>query len=362
MSINITDIYNPRIIATVHEEVASNKIPYLGEGLFPAQKKMGLDLKWIKTSKGLPVSLKPSAFDTVSTIRSREGLEMKETQMAYFKESMLIKEEDEQELMKLEDASSPFFAEVRDRIYNDAETLIDGAKVVPEIMRMSLLANENGKPSISIAADNATYEYDYDPDGAYALGNFTELTGTSAWSDTTNSDPMQDVMDAQDAVEAKTGTRPSRMLIGKVVMNYLKQNKKIKNYILAQNATANVIVTDAKVKEIFSTELGITIIVYAKQYKDVSGNTRKFYPDTMATLLPEGPLGTTWFGMTPDERTGVKDPSKKVSLVETGIAVSVKITDDPDQTKTTVSEIVLPSFERMDETYMLKVASDTPSA
>lgn len=362
MSINITDIYNPRIIASVHEEVASNKIPYLGAGLFPSQKKMGLDLKWIKTSKGLPVSLKPSAFDAVSTIRSREGLEMKETEMAYFKESMVIKEVDEQELMKLEDASSPFFPEVRDRIYNDAETLIEGALVVPERMRMSLLANVNGKPSISIQADNATYSYDYDPNGTYARDNFTELSGQSEWSDVDHSDPMQDIMDAQDAVEAKTGTRPTRMIISKATMNLLKQNKKIRNYILAQNTTATVIVTDARVKEIFATELGVTILVYTKQYKDEAGQVQKFYPDGMATLIPEGALGTTWFGMTPDERTGVKDPSKKVSLVETGIAVAVKITDDPDQTKTTVSEITLPSFERMDETYMLKVYSELPSA
>ena len=362
MSINITDIYNPKIIASVHEEVASNKIPYLGAGLFPSQKKMGLDLKWIKTSKGLPVSLKPSAFDAVSTIRSREGLEMKETEMAYFKESMVIKEVDEQELMKLEDASSPFFPEVRDRIYNDAETLIEGALVVPERMRMSLLANTSGKPSISIQADNATYSYDYDPNGTYARDNFTELSGQSEWSDVDHSDPMQDIMDAQDAVEAKTGTRPTRMIISKATMNLLKQNKKIRNYILAQNTTATVIVTDARVKEIFATELGVTILVYTKQYKDEAGQVQKFYPDGMATLIPEGALGTTWFGMTPDERTGVKDPSKKVSLVETGIAVAVKITDDPDQTKTTVSEITLPSFERMDETYMLKVYSELPSA
>ena len=45
MSINITEIYNPKIIATVHTEVASNKIPYLGEGLFPSQKKTGLDVR-----------------------------------------------------------------------------------------------------------------------------------------------------------------------------------------------------------------------------------------------------------------------------------------------------------------------------
>ena len=51
--------------------------------------------------------------------------------------------------------------------------------------------------------------------------------------------------------------------------------------------------------------------------------------------------------------TNFKDAN--VSIVETGIAVSVTIKDDPVQTKTTASEIVLPSFERMDECYGLEV-------
>ena len=89
---NIREVYSSKAIALRHNEVASNKQAYLGKGLFPTKKKTGLDLKWIKTSKGLPVSLKPSAFDTVSTIRSREGFKMTETEMAFFKESMLIKE------------------------------------------------------------------------------------------------------------------------------------------------------------------------------------------------------------------------------------------------------------------------------
>lgn len=70
---NIRDAYSSKAIAIRHNEVASNKQAYLGMGLFPVKKKTGLDLKWIKTSKGLPVSLMPSAFDTKSTIRSREG-------------------------------------------------------------------------------------------------------------------------------------------------------------------------------------------------------------------------------------------------------------------------------------------------
>ena len=43
-----------------------------------------------------------------------------------------------------------------------------------------------------------------------------------------------------------------------------------------------------------------------------------------------------------------------VSIVNTGVAVAVSVTNDPVNTKTTVSEIVLPSYERMDETYVIK--------
>ena len=354
---NIREAYSSKAIAIRHNEVASNKQAYLGKGLFPSKKKTGLDLKWIKTSKGLPVSLAPSAFDTKSTIRSREGFKMTETEMAFFKESMLIKENDEQEIMRIQDSTDPFAREVLDRIYDDAETLLEGAEVVPERMRMQLLSAEDGHPGISISADGANYTYNYDPDGSYEANNFTELVGTDMWSDTVNSNPIQDVMDAQDAVEAKTGTRPSILLISKQTMNYLKQNVKVRDYTLSQNVTANIIMTDNRVKETFSTELGVTIIVYSKQYKDENGIVKKFYPDGMATLIPDGALGNTWFGMTPEERTLLGRPDADVAIVDGGVAVSVTVTEDPVQTKTTVSEICLPSFERMEETYTLKVAA-----
>ena len=40
---NIRDVYNAKAIALVQTEVASNAKEYLGAGLFPARKKMGLD-------------------------------------------------------------------------------------------------------------------------------------------------------------------------------------------------------------------------------------------------------------------------------------------------------------------------------
>lgn len=352
---NIRDAYTSKAIALVNTEVASNRIAYLGSGLFPAKKKMGLDLKWIKTSKGLPVSLAPSNFDAVSTLRSREGFKLTETEMAFFRESMLVKEADEQEIMRVKDSTDPYAAEVLGRIFDDANTLVDGANVVPERMIMQLLAPSDGSPKISIEANGVTYAYNYDPSSTYKTKNFASLTtDTDKWSDTTNSDPMDDIATALDAVEAETGERPSIMIVSRKTMDYLKQNAKIKSAILAQNTTATVFMNDNRVKEVFSNELGIRIIVYSKQYKKEDGTAAKFYPDGFATLIPDGALGNTWYGTTPEERTLMGSGEADVSIVNTGVAVAVTTTSDPVHTKTTVSEIVLPSYERMDSTYVIK--------
>ena len=352
----LTDAFSAKRIAIVHNEVASNKIPYLGRGLFPYKKKMGLDLSWIKTSKGLPVSLAPSAFDTVSTIRSREGIKIEETQMAFFKESMLVKEADEQEILRVQEASDPYAKDVLARIFDDAETLVEGAEVVPERMVWQLLAPQtNGKPQISISANGATYAYDYDPNGTWTANNYVALSGTSVWSDTTNSDPVKDVDDMAQAIEAVTGSRPTKMVCSLQTMNYLKQNDKVKSYVLAQNQTATVVMTNARVKEVFSNELGIDIIVYSKQYKNENGVASKFYPDGFVSLIPDGALGNLWLGTTPEERTLMARPEADVALVEGGIAVTVTVSEDPVQTKTTVSEICLPSYEQMDSVGVIKV-------
>ena len=49
---NVMDLVSAKALATYWNETVSNRIPYLGESLFPAKKKMGLDLAWIKGYKG----------------------------------------------------------------------------------------------------------------------------------------------------------------------------------------------------------------------------------------------------------------------------------------------------------------------
>lgn len=352
---NITDIFTPKAIAMNWEEVYSNRLPYLGEGLFPSKKKMGLDLSWIKGYKGLPVSLMPSSFDAKPTFRDRIGITKIDTEMAFFREAMFLKEKDEQEIMRIQDSNDPYTSAVLSNIFDDTNTLIEGALVVPERMRMQLLSSQ-GSPLITITANNLTYSYNYDPNGEFQANNYTVLAGNSKWSDTANSDPLSDIRTAQDKVEEKTGSRPVIAIMSRKTFNYLLSNNKIKSAILAQNVTANIFMTDALLKAFIKELLGISIIIYTKKYKDESGTTKNFYPDDMCALVPDGTLGSTWFGTTPEERSGGVS-GIQVSIVNTGIAIAVsRTTTAPLNTQTSASEIVLPSFERMDECYIIKVS------
>lgn len=364
----LTDVFTADAIALNYTNAASNAIPYFGVGLFPAQKKAGLDLKWIKGHNGLPVSLAPSNFDAKSKFRDRVGITISETQMAFFRESMLVKEADEQEIMRVQDANDPYATQVLNNIFNDTQTLVNGADVVPERMRMQLLAPLNGVMGISIKAPDATgklvdYTYDYDPDKKWKEKHYLKIESEAdKFTSAATCDPLKVLEDALDAQEQETGNRPAVLLMSKKTFNDIKNSEKVRTNVAASTALINAGVasdlhyTNARVQAFVESELGVTIVIYNKKFKDEEGNAKNFYPDNMIALLPSGTLGTTWYGTTPEERTLAQKTGASVSIVNTGVAVSVTITDDPVNTKTTVSEIVLPSFERMDEVYVIEVA------
>ena len=355
----LTDIFTAEAIAANWTEVASNAEPYLGTGFFPPQKKAGLDLKWIKGHKGLPVSLMPSNFDAKSTFRDRVGISISETKMAFFRESMLVKEEDEQEIMRVQDANDPYAATVLENIFNDARTLVDGANVVPERMIMQLLAPIDGNIGIEVAANGVNYQYNYDPDGSWKANHFMKLeSAEDMWNAPETCDPLADIEAALDAQQAASGNKPEVLLMSKATFKLLKNSKRVQSGVLAQNVTANVNYTDKRVKDYVEEELNVRIVIYTKMYKKEDETTHAFYPDNIIMMLPNGAIGKTWYGTTPEERTLAQKQGANVSVVNTGVAVAVTITDDPVNTKTTVSEIVLPSFERMDECYALQVVSE----
>ena len=352
---NFAPLITSASISARWTEAASNRIPFLGEGLFPADKKAGLDLKWLKGANGLPVSLMPSAFDVKSTFRNRPGFEFTETEMPFFKEGYHISEKDRQDLLRAADSRDPYAREIIAKIYNDSDNLIKGALVVGERERMQLLFAEDGNAGITFVANGVAYVYNYDPNGAWKAGNYFELTGESKWSDAEHADPYADIDAAKQAINEKTGENIELAIMNSVTFNKLMKMKSIKDRFLSSAGVSVGYLTKAEVRRVVEDTAEVRIIVYDKQYADENGIAHKFVPDGYVSLVPSGALGKTWFGTTPKEADLIAGGQVDVSIINKGIAVKKIVESDPVNVSIIASEIVLPSFERMDACALLKV-------
>jgi hypothetical protein len=346
---NIYDLFNSKEIGVYYTNNPSLAIPYMGATLFPSKKQLGLDLSWIKGSNGLPAILKPSAFDTKATLRDRVGFDKIETEMPFFKEAMRIGEKERQELNKLY-ASSNFdlVMPLITKIYDDVTTLVTGAEVAAERMRMQLLSTGR----ISIIANRVNYDYDY----KFLAGHKETLLTTAKWSALTTATPIQDIQRWQDKVEGDTGSRPTRAVCTRKTWNYLLMNNSIK---LDLNPTGglNVIMTDAMLKQYIQAKLGLMVAVYNKMFKNYDGAATLFFPDDVFTLLPDGNLGSTYFGTTPEESDLMAGANADVTIVNLGVAITTFKEVDPVNVNTKVSAITLPSFESIDTTFIATVNS-----
>ena len=347
--------FTPAAIAANWTEVASNRIPYLGNALFGNKKKAGLDLAWIKGSRGLPISLMPSTFDAKATFRDRIGVSKTETEMPFFREGMKIKEKDRQELLRVQDSNDPYAQATIDRVFDDANELIDAADVVPERMRMQLLFAEDGNVGINIKANGVDYTYNYDQNGEWKANNYTALTGNDMWSAPATADPFAAFKSAKDGVVARTGSEVVYAIMNSTTFNAMAKADAIKNRYLSANGLALGYLTDAEVKAAVKSTSGLDIVVYDKMYRDEDKVAHKFVPDGYVALVPAGELGSTWYGTTPEEADLMGSGKVEVAIVNTGVAITRIIEEHPVNINTFASEIVLPSYERMDEVALIKV-------
>lgn len=344
---SIFDLVTAKEIGAYYTEATSNKIPYLGEVLFPRKKQLGLDLKWIKGAKGLPVVLKSSAFDTKADLRDRIGFQEIQTDMPFFKEGMLVKEQDRQELNKvLASGNQTYIDLIINKIFDDKTTLLDGAEAQEERMRMQLLSTGR----VSGVSGGVAYDYDYQFDESHK----ETLLSTAQWSDTKNSNPVDDIQRWKDAIEDDTGTEPTKAICTRKVWNYLMNNEKIR-LDLNPIGGHNIIMTDSMLRQYLESKLNLVITVYNKKYSE-DGQTKQFFPDDVFTLIPDKTLGNTYFGTTPEESDLMTSNKANVSIVNGGMAITTTEETDPVNVFTKVSMITLPSFESIDEVFIATVA------
>lgn len=345
---NIFDMISSQELTAYWEELTQDEAPYPCEELFPADKKRGLSLKWIKGSKGLPIVLKTSAFDAHAIPRPRIGFEKLTAEMPYFKESTYIDEELRQELnMVAETGNQAYIDSVMNRVFDDETRLLRGAAAARERMRMMALTTG----VVSMSSNGQTFTFDYGVPSAH------KSQVTTSWSDHSTSDPIEDIRVAKEKIQDDTGAVITRAMCDGATWRNIRNNEKVKKAIFVLTNGAGS-VSDQKLRDYIMDELELEVMVNDKRYKDESGNVVKYMPEDTFVMFPDGELGKTWFGTTPAESDLMGGSAANVSITETGVAVTTAQKVDPVQVETIVSQICLPSFEMADQVYILDTAAE----
>ena len=167
---------------------------------------------------------------------------------------------------------------------------------------------------------------------------------------------------AKDTIRSGTGTELTIAVMNTATFNMMAKTEAVKKRYLTTSGLTLGYLTDDEVKNVVSGTSRVQIAIYDKQYKDESGIAHAFVPDGYVAMIPAGDLGGTWYGTTPEEADLIASPTAEVELVNTGVAITRIIEEHPVNTNIFASEIVLPSYERMDEVAVIKVAGESAAA
>lgn len=320
----------------------------VGEQLFPFKKEIGIKLEWIKGVKNQPVGLRLSAYDSKSIRRDRQGIDKYDTVMPFFKESMVLDEATRQQLNTLlQTNNEALINNIIVNIFDDQIKLITAAYETIERMRMQALTTG----TVTLASNGQSYSYDY------GMPEANKVTVTTAWSDS-SANPVKDITDIQDAAKLK-GVKLTRAMCNTNALKALIDNTDISKRIYVLSG-GNVSITTEQIRKYIEQETGITIYVNDEGYIDeTTGNFVKYFADDIFVLMPDGELGKTHFGMTPEESDLLNANVADVSIVDNAIAVTTSKLVDPVNSEMKVSMVVLPSFEMADAVYILDVDPST---
>lgn len=334
-------------IVSYYETMNKDREPYFAETLFPNEKQLGMKIEWIKGSAGLPVVLRTSALDAKAIPRGRVGFDKMEASLPFFKESMYI---DENLRQKLNDAmmmgNQVLIDMVVNKIFADTVRLIESAAVSRERMRMMALTTG----IITLASNGQAYTFDYDmPSG-------NKKTVTVSWSDP-SANIIADIIDLCDKIEDETGVRPTRAVCDRKTFRNIMANDTIKKsiYVLTNGVGG---ITQSNVMSHIFDQTGVTISINTKRYIDETGNVAPYMPEDTFVLFPDGELGNTYFGTTPEESDLLTGNVSNVTITDTGVAVTTMKIPDPVTVETKVTMLCLPSFPMVDKVGVIDTNAD----
>lgn len=393
MALNLYEQINPDVITTIWYDEYYNRLDYFYQAYLPGARTDTLELEYLVGKDDLPVTLEPSALDTKMIIRDRRSFNTAKVEIPFFRESMILNELDALTIYRyLQHSNIPGGRSALTRLLNDSARLVESSRVNKEIMFCGLITNAaftiNGRTQTS--NEGIDWDWNYDPNGTWAASNKIDVTTANAGVDF--ADPDFDILgyfqDFRNDLETR-GQSVSVAIIGNDTATDLYNNNYIKALIDNRvQVDLNYVRYDRRrVLDALEDWTGIRFVIHRKAYGDknslalggpVTGDEGRptgqfFYPQRgTISLLPDGPIGNMYHGMTPEELYAgdgisiVNDAQsvgfdEAITLVDGGIAVCTKSKSAPCQLTTWVSGMFAPSYERIDDVYVMTYNSyETP--
>ena len=331
------DIVTPANITAYWDASQESQENYMGSALFPVKKIAGIELNKIGGRAGIPVELKPSAFDTQATYRDRLSIEVQKSKMPFFRERMKIDEETRQQIMAV--SNDAVLSTYVNYIFDDTNNLIRGARVARERMAMELIST--GK--ISVVGNGSNLVYDYH------LSKKQKVSATTSWHNASASNPIQDMIDWKDQFNKDFRVNLGYAVMTTTTFNHIKASESVIKAIYPTATTiSGLFVMPQQVKDLIRNAVGVQILINDNVYAtEVGGTGVPFFPDDAVTFLPVGGvLGNMVMGTTPEEADLLSNSkfASNTQIVDTGVAVYTRTIDHPVNVETIVSQIALPSF------------------
>jgi len=343
----LQDFINSAQIALYIQNLPSEST--IDKVLFPADKQLGTEIELAKGSQQRPVALRMSTFDVAVKPRAlNASLDIHKKEIPFFKESILIKEKDRQKLLLAMAANNlNLVNNLLSQIFNNYKALVDGAEV--QMRRARAQAIQHG--AINIVTEDGDIVVDYEGPEEHK----EVLTGTAMWSNP-DADVIGDIIAWQQIMVNDGYAAPSIMILTEKTLTYILKNTAIIDELKAQRL-GTVIVTRQDIINYLSTKIGLSVAIVNGIYRAENGQAFNYYDDDVVTLIPTGAIGRTVYGTTPEEadlQYGSK--AHDTSVVNTGVAITTMPKVDPVTIETKVSQLAIPSFDRIDECFFATVA------
>lgn len=284
------------------------------EGLFPTINIEDFECDVVMGAYNKPVLAEMYAFDTPTELGQREAYEMGRVGLNLIKEKMKL---DEREIMRLERPRSD--AEQRTaiaRIYRDVQEIQARIENRIEFMRYQVI--QTGK--IHYQGNGLNLQVDY--------GIPKNHKGTLEWSDPEH-DILGDMVKIKNTIKDDTGFDVTHVVMSNKWLQTIIQNKGLKLAMLGTESERYV--TPGELNSALAKWGLFTISVDEKRYatqKVINGKLVKtfnrFLDEDTCLFLPDGSLGNTIRGLTPESLglngTGIAQVSRAGDTVITHYA------------------------------------------